>query len=169
MKKEIQIFSNPQFGDIRTAMCDNGEPLFCLADVAKILGYKNPAKAVIDHCKGVTVLETPTAGGIQQIKFGKEGDVYRLVMKSKLPEAGAFQDWVCDEVLPSIRKTGGYMVAKDDETPEDIMARALIVAQETLKRRDQRLREMEQDLSRKDAEIEMKDTRIAEQTKVIAE
>lgn len=105
---DIQIFSNPQFGEIRTAIGENGEPMFCLADVAKALGYKNPAKAVINHCKGVTVLETPTNGGVQQIKFGKEGDVYRLVMKSKLPEAGMFQDWVCDEVLPTIRKHGVY-------------------------------------------------------------
>lgn len=105
---DIQIFSNPQFGEIRTAIGENGEPMFCLADVAKALGYSRPADAVSTHCKGVSILPTPTNGGVQQIKFGKEGDVYRLVMKSKLPEAGAFQDWVCDEVLPSIRKHGIY-------------------------------------------------------------
>lgn len=109
---DIQIFSNPQFGEIRTAIGENGEPMFCLADVAKALGYKNPAKAVINHCKGVTVLETPTNGGVQQVKFGKEGDVYRLVMKSKLHEAGAFQDWVCDEVLPTVRKHGIYATSQ---------------------------------------------------------
>lgn len=116
---EIQIFGNPQFGEIRTAIGEDGEPLFCLVDAAKALGYKNPAKAVIDHCKGVTVLETPTNGGIQQIKFGKEGDVYRLVMKSKLPEAGIFQDWVCDEVLPTIRKHGAYATP---QTIENMLA-----------------------------------------------
>ena len=105
---DIQIFSNPQFGEIRTAIGENGEPLFCLADVAKALGYSRPADAVSTHCKGVFILPTPTNGGVQQIKFGKEGDVYRLVMKSKLPEAGLFQDWVCDEVLPTIRKHGVY-------------------------------------------------------------
>lgn len=104
----IQIFSSPQFGEIRTAIGGNGEPMFCLADVAKALGYSRPADAVSTHCKGVSILPTPTNGGVQQIKFGKEGDVYRLVMKSKLPEAGMFQDWVCDEVLPSIRKHGVY-------------------------------------------------------------
>ena len=72
-------------------------------------GYSNPAKAVIDHCKGVTVLETPTQSGVQPIKYGKEGEVYRLTMKSKLPNAEKFQDWVCNEVLPSIRKHGAYM------------------------------------------------------------
>lgn len=104
----IQIFKNEQFGQVRIAMTEGNEPMFCLADVAKALGYANPAKAVIDHCKGVTVLETPTSSGVQSIKFGKEGEVYRLTMKSKLSDAEKFQDWVCDEVLPSIRKNGIY-------------------------------------------------------------
>ena len=139
----IQIFNNPQFGEVRVAMTENGEPLFCLADVAKALGYSRPADAVSTHCKGVVILPTPTNGGVQQIKFGKEGDVYRLVMKSKLPEAGIFQDWVCDEVLPSIRKHGGYIVANDDDTADELMARALVVAQKTLERRNERIRLLE--------------------------
>jgi anti-repressor protein len=105
---EIKVFENLEFGKVRVSVID-GEPLFCLADVAKSLGYSNPAKAVIDHCKGVTVLETPTQSGVQPIKYGKEGEVYRLTMKSKLPNAEKFQDWVCNEVLPSIRKHGAYM------------------------------------------------------------
>lgn len=105
---EIKVFENLEFGKVRVSVVD-GEPLFCLADVAKSLGYSNPAKAVIDHCKGVTVLETPTQSGVQPIKYGKEGEVYRLTMKSKLPNAERFQDWVCNEVLPSIRKHGAYM------------------------------------------------------------
>ncbi|MFR9543405.1 MAG: phage antirepressor KilAC domain-containing protein [Rikenellaceae bacterium] len=107
----IQIFSNPQFGHIRTSI-KNGEPLFCLYDVAAALGYSKPSKAVIDHCKGVTILETPTKGGIQRVKFGKEAEVYRLIMKSKTPRAEAFQDWVCEDVLPSIRQTGKYAIAE---------------------------------------------------------
>lgn len=110
---EIKVFENSEFGKVRVSVVD-GDPLFCLADVAKSLGYLNPAKAVIDHCKGVTVLETPTQSGVQPIKYGKEGEVYRLTMKSKLPNAEKFQDWVCEEVLPSIRKHGAYM------TPETI-------------------------------------------------
>ncbi len=105
---EIKVFENLEFGKVRVSVVD-GEPMFCLADVAKSLGYSNPAKAVIDHCKGVTVLETPTQSGVQSIKYGKEGEVYRLTMKSKLPNAEKFQDWVCNEVLPSIRKHGAYM------------------------------------------------------------
>lgn len=115
MENAIKIFENEEFGNIRVAMSEDNEPLFCLADVAKALGYSNPAKAVIDHCKGVTVLETPTenqhgATVMQKMKYGKEGEVYRLAMKSKLPDAEKFQDWVCGEVLPTIRKTGGYSV-----------------------------------------------------------
>lgn len=106
--KEIQIFSSPQFGQVRIQVDASNEPLFCLVDIAKALGYSNPAKAVIDHCKGVTILETPTNGGIQKMKFGKEGELYRLILKSNVPMAEAFQSWVCDEVLPSIRKTGSY-------------------------------------------------------------
>lgn len=144
----IQIFQNEQFGQVRIAMNESNEPLFCLSDVAKALGYSNPAKAVIDHCKGVTVLETPTQSGVQPIKYGKESEVYRLTMKSKLPDAEKFQDWVCDEVLPSIRKHGGYIATQQDDTPEEIMARALLVAQETLKRKEQRLIEAEQKIKR---------------------
>lgn len=112
--KELQTFNNLQFGNIRIITTENNEPLFCLLDIAKALGYSNPAKAVIDHCKGVTVLETPTQNQhgaivIQSVKFGKESDVYRLIMRSKLPDAEKFQDWVCDEVLPSIRKQGLYI------------------------------------------------------------
>ena len=110
----IRIYQNEQFGKVRIAMNENNEPLFCLADVAKALGYSRPADAVSQHCKGVAILPTPTvnqhgATVIQEMKYGKEGEVYRLTMKSKLPDAEKFQDWVCDEVLPSIRKHGAYM------------------------------------------------------------
>lgn len=143
MENEIQIFNNPQFGEIRVTANEQGEPMFCMSDVAKALGYANPAKAVIDHCKGVTVLETPTqnqhgATVMQQIKFGKEGEVYRLVMKSKLPEAEKFQDWVCDEVLPSIRKHGAYMseqvIERTLSDPDYLIQLATTLKEEKLKR-----------------------------------
>lgn len=81
-------------GNLDIVIYESNEPLFCLSDVAKTLGYSNPAKVVIDDCKGVTVLETPTQSGVQPIKYGKESAVYRLTMKSKLPDAEKFQDWV---------------------------------------------------------------------------
>lgn len=135
---KIQIFQNEQFGKVRITMNENDEPLFCLADIAKALGYSNPAKAVIDHCKGVTVLETPTQSGIQPIKYGKESEVYRLTMKSKLPNAEKFQDWVCDEVLPSIRKHGAYMTQETLEkaltSPDFLIRLATNLKEEKQKR-----------------------------------
>lgn len=105
---DVKIFESEEFGSIRTILL-NGEPVFAATDVAKALQYANPAKAVIDHCKGVTVLETPTNGGVQGMKYIKEKDLYRLIMHSRAPKAEAFQDWVCDEILPSVRKHGAYM------------------------------------------------------------
>lgn len=107
MKEPIQIYQNEQFGAIRTIE-ENGKVLFCGNDVAKALGYANPRKALGDHCKGVTKRDTPTDGGTQSLSFIPEGDLYRLITHSKLPTAEKFEKWVFDEVLPSIRKTGGY-------------------------------------------------------------
>lgn len=110
----IQVFNHPQFGSINTVETENGKVLFRANDVAKALGYVETAKAVRTHCKGVSVLDTPYENQLgtivmQPTKYISEADVYRLVMRSKLPEAEKFQDWVCEEVLPSIRKHGGYL------------------------------------------------------------
>ena len=110
----IQIFQNNQFGQIRVATNENGEPMFAATDIARTLGYSNPQKAIRDHCKGVNESFTPTESGIQSMKFIPEADVFRLIMKSRLPQAEQFQDWVCGDVLPSIRKHGGYL------TPEKV-------------------------------------------------
>lgn len=104
---ELQIFNSEEFGDIRTTEID-GKPYFVGTDVAKALGYSNPRKAILDHCKGVTKRDTPTSSGIQSMSYINEGDLYRLIMKSKLPSAEKFETWVMDEVLPTIRKTGSY-------------------------------------------------------------
>lgn len=109
---EFKIFENTDFGSIRT-LEENGRVLFSGSDVAKALGYAIPSKAVNTHCKGVSKMEVPTNGGTQQMLFIPEGDVYRLIAHSKLPTAEKFESWVFDEVLPSIRKTGGYV--NDDE------------------------------------------------------
>lgn len=109
--KKVRVFESSMFGTIRVAGTSD-KPLFCLVDVARGLEYANPAKAVIDHCKGVTIIETPTNGGKQKLKFGSEGQMYRLVLKAKTEKAEAFQDWVTDEVLPTIRKTGSYGIPR---------------------------------------------------------
>lgn len=104
---ELQIFNSGEFGEIRTIEID-GKPYFVGADVAKALGYNNPRDAVSRHCKGVVKHDTPTSSGIQSMSYINEGDLYRLIMKSKLPSAEKFESWVMDEVLPTIRKTGSY-------------------------------------------------------------
>lgn len=139
---DIQVFKNDEFGAVRTIEQD-GKVMFCGKDVAVALGYSNPNKALRDHTRGeriVTPLET--SGGIQQVQFISEGDLYRLVASSKLPSAQQFESWVFDEVLPSIRKRGGYMASVKDETPEETMARAFILAKETIERKNREIAEM---------------------------
>lgn len=138
---ELQIFNNEEFGTIRTAEI-NGKPYFVASDVATALGYANPRKAVIDHCKGVTKRDTPTSGGKQELSYINEGDVYRLIMRSKLPSAEKFESWVVDEVIPSIRKNGGYIANQENMTPEQIVANALIVAQNIISQKDKQIEEM---------------------------
>lgn len=143
MSEEIvpQVFTSEEFGNIR-AVARGGNPLFCAKDVAVALGYKNPSKAVRDHTRGERiVLPFETDGGTQQIQFITEGDMYRLIASSKLESAQRFESWVFDEVIPSIRRDGGYMVAKD-ETPEQTMARAVLIASKTIERQKAQIDEM---------------------------
>lgn len=144
MKESIKIFENAQFGQIRTSVTESGEPLFCLVDICKALGLTNPRKVKTSlNPKGVTISDTPTNGGIQQLNFITEPNLYKCIFQSRKKEAEQFQDWVCGEVLPSIRKSGGYMTARQDETPEQIMARALMVAKDTIDRQQAALKQSE--------------------------
>lgn len=112
---ELQIFNSPEFGQVRT-MIVNGKIWFVGKDVAEGLGYAIPHKAIRTHCKGCSKMEYPTNGGKQEMLFITEGDVYRLASKSELPSAERFETWIFDEVLPSIRKHGGYLTpAKIEE------------------------------------------------------
>jgi len=115
----------------------DGDPYFVAKDVAELLGYSNPLKAVRDHCKGVNEMGTPSAGGVQLMKIIPERDVYRLIMKSKLPAAEQFEEWVVGTVLPSIRKNGGYIADQENLTPEEIVAKALFTAQSIIERKQQ--------------------------------
>ncbi len=160
MENRIDIFKNPSFGEVRVAKGANGEPLFVAGDIAKALGYVNPRKAVIDHCKGVTKRDTLTEGGMQSLSFIPEFDVYRLILRSKLPQAEQFQDWVVEEVLPAIRKTGGYIIAKEEDTPEIIMARAVLVANETIEKQNKVLAEKERQIKLKEEFIQLQAPKI---------
>lgn len=143
---ELQIFNSEEFGDIRTAEID-GKPYFVGTDVAKALGYSNPRKAILDHCKGVTKRDTPTSSGVQSMSYINEGDLYRLIMKSKLPSAEKFESWVFDEVVPSIRTNGGYIVGQETLSDDELMAKAILVAQKKIAERDQLIEEQRQQIS----------------------
>lgn len=155
MKSEIKLFKNDQFGEVRVIEL-NGEPLFCLSDVCNILGLRRgDVKQRLEEGV-VSTHPLQTAGGIQKVNFINEDGLYDVILDSRKSEAKQFRKWITSEVLPSIRKTGGYMVARDDESPEEIMARALLVAQETLKRRDERLKQLETENERQRTTIEEK-------------
>jgi len=134
----ISIFNNDNFGDLRVVMKD-GEPWFVAHDVASALGYAKPRNAISTHCKK-TVAAPKQGGGFMGII--PESDVYRLVMRSKLPEAEAFQDWVVEEVLPSIRKQGAYVHAREGDTEVEILARGMLAAKSAIDRLESRVAEL---------------------------
>lgn len=132
---DLQIFNNEEFGEVRMANID-GKPYFVATDVATALGYATPRDAISRHCKGVVKHDTPTSSGVQSMSYINEGDLYRLIMKSKLPSAEKFERWVMDEVLPSIRKNGGYIAGQETLSDDELMAKALLVAQNKIAERD---------------------------------
>lgn len=132
----IQLFSSDEFGDVR-AVNRGGEPWFVAKDVCDALGIANSRDALArldDDEKGVGL--TDTLGGAQEMTIVNEPGLYTLVLSSRKPEAKAFKRWITHEVIPSIRRTGGYMAAKSDETPEETMARAVLIAQDAIARKD---------------------------------
>ena len=129
---EIQIFNSPQFGEIRTAG-NSKNPMFCLADVCKAVGLS--AKGVNQRLCDEVISNYPitdSLGRTQQALFVNEDGLYDVILDSRKPEARQFRKWVTSEVLPSIRKTGGFIASTQDDSPELIMARALQVAQATI-------------------------------------
>ncbi len=145
---ELKIFEKVEFGSVRVIMKD-GEPWFVARDVAQALGYVDPADAVRRHCEKVNKItqQGGTPGSVNtppvSLLIIPEEDVYALIFGSELPSAKAFRRWLCDEVIPSIRRTGGYLLDKPDDTPESIMARAVLIAQDTIKRLENRNTELE--------------------------
>lgn len=131
---KLQIFKNKEFGEIQI-LEEKGKFEFGATEIARMLGYTNPHKAIIDHCKkdGLTKREVIDSLGRKQEKnFISEGNLYRLITHSKLPEAERFEIWVFDEVLPSIRKTGGYIAGEENMTEEELIAQALLVVNRKL-------------------------------------
>ena len=136
-------FNSDQFGQLRVVKDDNGEPWFVAKDVcdALSLGRQHDSTRYLDADeKGEGLVDTPS--GKQTMVVINEPGFYKLIMKSRKPEAKAFQRWVTHEVLPSIRKKGGYIAAAADETPEQIMARAVLLAQDTIERQKAQIEEL---------------------------
>lgn len=144
MEAKVRIFSNPQFGEIRTAKTESGEPLFCLTDLCRVLNLSNPS--VVAQRLDEDERPKLDLGRQGLTTFVTEPGMYSVILRSDSPIAKPIQKWVTADVLPSIRKTGGYIMATPDDSPEMIMARALIVAQETINRMNAKLREKDKKL-----------------------
>lgn len=130
---ELKIFESPEFGTIRSLEL-NGEPWFVGKDVAEVLGYKEPrsaiSKKVDEDDRGVAKMETPS--GIQEMTIINESGLYSLILSSKLPKAKAFKRWVTSEVLPAIRRTGGYIPTTPQMSEQEIMAKAVQISMATI-------------------------------------
>lgn len=141
MESNLTIFSNNQFGDIRVATVNN-EPMFCASDICYVLGYSNTSKAIKDHVdEDDRYNETLERGG--KLLMINESGIYSLILRSNKTEAKQFKKWITSEVIPSIRKKGGYMMTIQDETPEQTMARAFLIATDTIERQKLQIAELE--------------------------
>lgn len=109
--KKLQTITHPQFGQLSVIIID-GKEMFKAKEVAAMLGYKDTVNAVKQHCRGVVKHHLPSKSGNQEYSLIPESDVWRLIIRSKLPQAEAIERWIMDDVLPSIRKTGTYSVPK---------------------------------------------------------
>lgn len=162
----VTTFNSERFGKMRTAQGLGGEPLFCLVDVCNALSIANPrntAKRLTS--RGVHSVDTPTynqhgALVMQEMSFIDEPNLYRCIFQSRKKEAEQFQDWVCEEVLPAIRKTGGYLASHQDDTPEMIMARALQVAQSTIERHQQQLEAAQATINSQSAQLKAQASKV---------
>lgn len=144
----IKIFENPEFGSIRTVEINN-EPWFIGKDVAEILGYSNTPKAIRDHVDDEDKLteRIVLSGQNREMTIINESGLYSLILSSKMPKAKEFKRWVTSEVIPAIRKTGGYIAGSENMTDAELMAKAVLVAQSTIRQRDQRIKELESDVA----------------------
>lgn len=164
---DVKIFNSPMFGELRVTRNGKGELLFCLKDVCDSLGLQVGATAKRLEQQVISSINVLTNGGSQQMYFVTEPDLYRCIFQSRKPTARKFQDWVFNDVLPSLRTTGAYVVAKEEDSEEDIIARGLIAAKAALARREERIKELEEQGRRQEFVIEQKDAQIDAQDKQI--
>ena len=160
MKNELQIFKNSEFGELGLLIVD-GKEYFPATACAKILGYSNTHDAIKQHCRWVVKHEVPHPQSLSktvEVNFISEGDLFRLIVKSKLPNAEKFERWVFDEVLPSIRKHGGYMLNQENMTPEQLIANALIFANNIINDQKNQIETMKPKAEFHDAVVGSSDT-----------
>ena len=150
MQQKIQKFRNEQFGEIRTMVDEKGEPWFVGTDVAKMLGYNQSDKAILRHTDEDDRMKctvTDNLGRGQSTFVINESGLYSLILASKLPQAKAFKRWVTAEVLPQIRKTGGYIPLKDQEGRElsdlEIMCRAMMIMKKSIEQKEQLIADLQ--------------------------
>ena len=146
---ELQIFKNEEFGEIRTIEVNN-QPWFVGKDVAEILGYERADNAIRSHVDDEDKLmhQISASGQNRNMFIINESGLYSLILSSKLPTAKKFKRWVTSEVLPTIRKTGGYINGSESMSDDEVMARALLVAQKTIKANKERISQLEADNDR---------------------
>lgn len=140
---DIQIFSNDEFGSIRTIEINN-QPWFVGKDVADILGYTNTPKAIRDHVDEEDKLteRIVLSGQNREAIFINESGLYSLIPSSKLPSAKEFKHWVTSEVLPSLRQNGAYIVNQNELSPEELIAKALVAANQIIENKTKQIEEM---------------------------
>lgn len=148
---ELQTFTSAAFGSVRI-IDKGGQPWFVGKDVADILGYSNSSKAIPQHVdeEDRQKQNLPTAQNGKLVAASwliNESGLYSLILSSKMPKAKEFKRWVTSEVIPAIRKTGGYIAGSENMTDAEIMAKAVLVAQSTIRQRDQRIKELECDVA----------------------
>ena len=165
----IQIFKNPEFGEVRTTGTPEN-PLFCLADVARVLNLQT--HKVVERLDDGVLSKYPISDSLgreQLANFVNEDGLYDVILDSRKPEAKKFRKWVTSEVLPSIRKSGGYIASNPNDTAEDILARAILVAQESIERKNKQISELQETLNNKDHQLQIESMRVEEKQQQIEE
>ena len=147
MNNQITIFNSPQFGEIRTAGTADS-PMFCLSDLCRVLELQVGATKKRLNDRGISSINTPTYNQygtqvMQEMVYISEQNLYKVIMRSDKPQAEPFQDWVCGEVLPTIRKTGGYIATAPEMSDAEIMAKAMTIAQNTIANRNARIQQLQ--------------------------
>lgn len=156
---EVKLFENEEFGLVRTVEID-GKTHFVANDVAKALGYTNPCKAIGDHCRWVTKRYIPhpqSKTKMLEVNVIPQGDIMRLAANSEIEGAEKFESWIFDEVIPSVLTNGGYISGQENMTDEELMSKALLVAQNKIAERDKKIAEQNAEIESMKPKAEMCD------------